>query len=231
MPRQEKETTGDKLWIAIGDIHDEMDNFEKIPELNHADGIIIAGDLTNNGGVKQAERVIEKARKLNIPIYAQIGNMDRPEVNVWLESQGVNIHCKTEELAPQIAIMGVGGSTYTPFSTPSEFSEETYSVWLEGAARKALSWPHRVLVSHNPPKNTNCDMINTSTHVGSTAVREFIEEFQPDVCICGHIHEGKGLDRLGRTLLVNPGTLADGGYAILRSNDGILSVELAQAEI
>ena len=62
--------------------------------------------------------------------------------------------------------------------------------------------------------------------MGSTAVREFIEENQPDICLCGHIHEARAMDRIGRTLVVNPGPLVQGGYVLLRSNAGTLSAEL-----
>ena len=71
----------DYLWIAVGDIHDETERFAKIPELAQADGIIVTGDLTITGGVKQAEMVMDALRSHNSMILAQIGNMDRPEVD------------------------------------------------------------------------------------------------------------------------------------------------------
>ena len=49
----------DFLWIAVGDIHDEPERFAQIPELSQADGIIVTGDLTITGGVKQAEQVMK----------------------------------------------------------------------------------------------------------------------------------------------------------------------------
>ena len=87
-----------------------------------------------------------------------------------------------------------------------------------------------MLVSHNPPKDTACDVIPGDVHVGSTAVREFLEEAQPDICLCGHIHEARAVDRVGRTVVVNPGALAQGGYVLLRSNSGQLSAELRVLE-
>ena len=42
--------------------------------------------------------------------------------------------------------------------------------------------------------------------VGSTAVREAIERFQPIAGLHGHIHESAGATRIGRTLCVNPGS-------------------------
>ena len=50
---------------------------------------------------------------------------------------------------------------------------------------------------------------------GSSAVREFIQEHQPDICLCGHIHESKAEEYIGRTHVINPGTLGNGGYVVL----------------
>jgi uncharacterized protein len=47
--------------------------------------------------------------------------------------------------------------------------------------------------------------------VGSKAVREAIGEHQPLVSLHGHIHEGKGTQRLGKTLAVNPGSAYEEG--------------------
>lgn len=65
--------------------------------------------------------MLEKLTRYNPVIYAQIGNMDRAEVTDWLAKQGWNTHLCVRELAPGVALMGLGGSTFTPFGTPSEF--------------------------------------------------------------------------------------------------------------
>ena len=183
-------------------------------------GKFVTGDLTITGGVKQAEMVMDVLRAHNPRIWAQIGNMDRPEVDEWLSGLGCNLHTQVHELTPDTAIFGIGASTFTPFGTPSEFPESTFAGWLENSWQKARKYPHTVLVSHNPPKDSACDVIPGNIHVGSTAVREFLEEAQPDVCLCGHIHEARAVDRVGRTIVVNPGALAQGGYVLLRSSGG-----------
>lgn len=214
------------LWIAVGDIHDAPENFAEIPELAQADGVLVTGDLTITGGVRQAEAVMKALAAPGLPVWAQIGNMDRPEVDAWLSEKGCNLHTRVRELAPGIAAFGVGASTFTPFGTPSEFPESAFAAWLEASWREARAFPHTILVSHNPPKDTACDLIPGDVHVGSTAVREFLEEAQPDMCLCGHIHEARAIDRIGRTVIANPGALAQGGYLVLRFNAGRLSVEL-----
>ena len=74
--------------------------------------------------------------------------------------------------------------------------------------------------------DTLCDVIGNGTHVGSTAVRDFLLDAQPGVCLCGHIHESRAVDRLGRTVLVNTGAFAMGGYAELRLAGDDLTVTL-----
>jgi hypothetical protein len=63
--------------------------------------------------------------------------------------------------------------------------------------------------------NTRLDRIASVKHVGSTSVRTFIEKRQPDVTICGHIHEARGTDVIGRTKIVNCGPVAGGFYALI----------------
>lgn len=220
-------STQEALWIVVGDIHDDCRRLLAIPELAEAQGLIISGDLTLNGGVPQAEKVLHFCQAHAKKVFAQIGNMDKPEVNEWLEAQGCNIHRQVKALCPEVAIFGIGGSTVTPFATPSEFSEDDYSAWLAALWEEATCFHSRVLISHNPPKNTQCDFISgPDIHVGAQSVRDFIEFVQPTLCICGHIHEGRAQDMLGTTPVINPGTLADGGYVVLRIAGQSVTAEL-----
>jgi Icc-related predicted phosphoesterase len=88
-------------------------------------------------------------------------------------------------------------------------SHPTMEEDLEQLAR--MSDPKRTLyVLHDPPWNTTLDVLYNGQHIGSMAVRRFIEQRQPPLVLSGHIHEspkasGKILDRIGDTLCVNPG--------------------------
>ncbi|HSJ55668.1 MAG TPA: metallophosphoesterase, partial [Anaerolineae bacterium] len=46
---------------------------------------------------------------------------------------------------------------------------------------------------------------------GSRAVRDVIKECQPLLGLHGHIHEGKGAVRVGKTLCINPGSMYEQG--------------------
>ena len=218
----------DYRWIAVGDIHESsIDALAAIPELSGADGLIITGDLTNIGGVREAARVLNIAR-MHIPVAAaQIGNMDKAEVAEFLSREGINIHAAARLLAPGLAVVGIGGSTPTPFGTPSEFPEASYTAWLEACWPEAKKLADQiVLISHNPPKNTKCDAIGAGMHVGSEALRAFIEKYQPPLCLCGHIHEARATDAIGATKLINPGDFKAGGYVILSYAQGRLAADL-----
>ena len=45
--------------------------------------------------------------------------------------------------------------------------------------------------------------------VGSTAVAEAIAQHQPVLSLHGHVHQGRGSTRIGRTVVVNPGSEYD----------------------
>ncbi|MBR3881267.1 MAG: metallophosphoesterase [Mailhella sp.] len=219
-----------QIWVVLGDVHGKIRRVREIPELEKAAGVILTGDLTTLGGVAAARAVIEAIEVLNPVVFAQIGNMDRPEVNDWLEARGINLHRHVRNLLPNVALLGVGGSTFSPFGTPSEFPEARFSEWLEELALRAGSTQHLVLAAHNPPYNTACDRTSNGLHVGSSAVRDFIEEHQPAICLCGHIHESVGMQRLGRTIVANPGPFSAGCYALLSVAERGVQVSLRRLD-
>ncbi|HBT97715.1 MAG TPA: hypothetical protein DEB25_08855 [Desulfobulbaceae bacterium] len=78
-----------------------------------------------------------------------------------------------------------------------------------------------LLLTHAPPHGA-VDRLGSGRHVGSKAVRAFIDEHQPALCVCGHIHEAQGEERLGVTRIFNPGAFAKGGWVEINvKSDGI----------
>ncbi|MFX1484823.1 MAG: hypothetical protein ACFFCP_16720, partial [Promethearchaeota archaeon] len=78
-----------------------------------------------------------------------------------------------------------------------------------------------ILVSHSPPEGTQLDMTTQGEHVGSSSIRNFIIAEKPTLVICGHIHEGRGVDKLSETLIVNPGSAAHGWAALVDLNNRV----------
>lgn len=80
-----------------------------------------------------------------------------------------------------------------------------------------------VYVTHSPPRGTSLDRLYDGRAVGSRAIRDFIESRQPPLTLHGHVHESPGVDRIGRTVSVNPGDSL-GTLRAVRVDLGALSV-------
>lgn len=70
-----------------------------------------------------------------------------------------------------------------------------------------------IFVSHNVPYNTKLDKLGNKSHklvrgkhYGSKLVRKMIDKYHPILHVAGHIHESKGMQKLGRTFVHQPGS-------------------------
>jgi Icc-related predicted phosphoesterase len=216
----------DKFWIGVGDIHEDISLLNDIPDLTDAAGVIISGDITNRGGRRRASHLLNAVSAINSNIYAQIGNMDQAEITDYLEEKGWNIHAKGKQLAEDIGIIGVGYSTPTPFRTPSEVPDTMLGQWLSIGYEQIKHLPKLILVAHDPPFGSKAAELPSGENVGNKSVLEFIQRFQPDICLTGHIHEADSEDYIGKTKVINPGMLCMGGYALIQLKDDRLEAKL-----
>lgn len=198
--------------MAFGDIHEYLHTLPDLATpLQQADMLLITGDLTRWRGPATAAKVLAALARYNPRMLAQVGNTDSWETHRYFERLGINLHGHGHRVG-DLGIFGVGGSNLTPFYSPTEFREEDIADYLMAGYAMVQDAPYKLLVAHCPPYRTTVDRLHSGTHVGSTSVRQFIERYQPDLCISGHIHEAPGEDYIGRTLVLNPGMLAQGGY-------------------
>jgi Icc-related predicted phosphoesterase len=211
--------------IGFGDIHMNPGDVQNIPGIRTADYIIITGDITNFGSREDAAAVLERLKSINSNILSIAGNLDQADVADYLEETGISLH-GSGKILDGLGIMGLGGSNYTPFHTPYEFSEQELASFLASGFSRISDAGDFILVSHAPPVQTRTDRLLNGNHVGSRAVRTFIEEKQPRLCITGHIHESRGEDYIGRTIVLNPGMIKDGGYIEIVHENSKLSAIL-----
>ncbi len=212
--------------ISFGDVHEDTSNLIKIKSvLEDADLIVISGDLTNYHGKVEAKKVVESIKKYNKRLLAQYGNLDQPEVNEYLTGEGINLHGNGYVFG-DVGIFGCGGSSPTPFNTPSEISETDIKKHLTHGYNKVKDAKWKIMVCHTPPKDTVIDIVRSGMHVGSGTVRDFILQYRPDVCISGHIHESRGKDKIGNTIVLNAGMFRDGWYIEVNVDKGGVSAAL-----
>lgn len=204
---------------CITDIHGRKDYAQPVKNaLRTADLVICCGDLTDFGSAQDAELILEEIRRQNPNILAVPGNCDQPGVNTVLSASNINLH-NNIKIVDSIAFYGLGGSNPSPFHTPQELEDDQIEKILMNY-KKVKDARLQVFVTHAPPQHTKLDRTFFRQHVGSKAVRMFIEKFQPDLVLCGHIHEARGSDTINQTIVINPGPFPD-HYARISLGDDI----------
>ncbi len=210
--------------LCVSDVHGRIADVERFVSIRPScDALVVSGDITNFGGAKEAKQVLEGLSKITKNIFAVPGNCDKMGVNVYLAESGYGVHGTGKSMGG-IGFFGLGGSNYTPFNTPQEYSEESIYDMLTNAYTYVKDSEVKVLVSHPPPYTTKVDATSRGVHAGSRSVRRFLEEHEVDVVVTGHIHEAKGEDTLGETMLLNPGPLHM-GYAVVKVEGEGIDIE------
>ena len=165
----------------------------------------------------------ERLKAADIPCLVMPGNDDPPMVKKYLDQASwlVQAEERIVELGPY-QVLSLGYSTPTPWASPRELTEEEMRSKLKRLIQRLDPGTPVVFNLHNPPHDTVTDRayklrddmrIETAggepvlVPVGSKAVREAIEEVQPVLSLHGHIHESRAVGRIGRTVVLNPGSL------------------------
>jgi uncharacterized protein len=212
--------------VCFGDIHMAFRAIDRLaPVLATADVAVLTGDITNFGDPPDAARVVDAVRAHCPTVLAVTGNLDMPWVIDAFRDAGISLHGEGRRFG-DLGIFGCGGSNITPMDTPTELEEDELAAVLERAHAAVADAPRRLLVCHTPPYDTRLDRLMNGTPVGSPAVRRFIETRAPDVAVVGHIHEGRGVDTVGTTLVLNAGACRDGGYVVVEDDGRTLRASL-----
>ncbi|HIP74091.1 MAG TPA: YfcE family phosphodiesterase [Euryarchaeota archaeon] len=181
-------------FLAFSDIHNDWQALRTLTKIE-ADAYICAGDLTVSG--KDIDTAIEILQPVKDRLYIVPGNNELPE---QLQKHFPNtVHGRVVEFEG-LKIGGIGGSPKTPWDTPFE--------WDENCAYRLLAELGKVdvFISHAPPKGTKLARTSGGVDAGSEAVRWYIESYQPEFAVVGHVHERAGITiNIGKTAVFNPG--------------------------
>ncbi len=206
--------------IAFTDIHSSYNRVLEIIKSEKTDLVILGGDLTNVGTISEVEEFIRQLQTLTPNLLCIAGNMDLPQHDDLFNRLNVSMHGKGF-IINELGIFGVSGSPISPLRTPYEVDEEIIAEKIAEGYRDVLQAKIKILVSHAPPYGTKVDIVHSGFHAGSLAVRDFIETNKVDLVICGHIHEGRGQDVLGKTKIINCGQASRGYYGAIQISDKI----------
>jgi uncharacterized protein len=214
--------------LIVSDGHGAIEMLDRLePVAKDADFILYGGDFAEFGKIETGKPFLERLTALHDRIFAVSGNCDDGNFKELLEDYDISIEGSLSYFSGLMFSGSGGGSKFTG-TTPNERTDEELVSDLhlvaesaEGAeADESALWDNLVIITHNPPANTKCDMIPGGVHVGSPLIKAFIEKHKPLLAVCGHIHESAAIDMVGPTTLVNPGSLAEGKYAIAEISGG-----------
>jgi uncharacterized protein len=209
----------------VVDVHDRFDAVGRALErIGPVDVLVVGGDITTFGSPDDAERAVELWRPLAPVLLAVAGNCDSPAIDARLVELGVSLDARGVVLG-EVGFFGVSAAPSSPLRTPYEVPDDELGRRADAGLADVGGTRIRVFCPHAPPYDTACDRLRSGEHVGSPALRAFVDREQPDVLLCGHIHEARGIDDVGATRVVNPGPVASGHFALVEIGSDV-TVEL-----
>lgn len=187
----------------------------------------------------------EKLRGTGVRIFVSPGNDDEMEVDdVVRRAEMVELAEGRVVEFDGYAMISTGWSNPTPWKTHREEAEEELAKRIDVMASQVSDLSRAIFNLHCPPFRSGLDEApaidadlkllhggRALRPVGSTAVREAIEKWQPLLSLHGHIHESRGAVKIGKTLSINPGSAYEEGMLMgaliqLDAKKGIKSYQL-----
>jgi Icc-related predicted phosphoesterase len=154
--------------------------------------------------------------------FVMAGNDDPWSVDDVVRQAAHVVHCD-ERIVDVLGheMLSFGWANRTPWNTDRELDEEELYRRLRELCDRLERPGEAILNLHVPPYDSGLDTAielddtlapvyrggrPREIPVGSTAVRQIIEEVQPALALHGHIHESRGITTIGRTIAINPGS-------------------------
>jgi Icc-related predicted phosphoesterase len=173
-------------------------------------------------------RELEEKVPENVMVLMMPGNDDIWEIDEIISSSKrvINPLKKVVNMEYGYQIISLDYVNPTPWNTPREADENEIMKMLEKYIEKIENTGKVICNFHCPPYNTNIDLAPKLDkklrpvykfgelelqHVGSKSIRKFMEKYSPLLGLHGHIHEAEGYDKVGRTLVINPGSQYSAG--------------------
>jgi uncharacterized protein len=206
--------------LVVADLHGDEVMLERLKAVSSKgfDAVLIAGDITDNSTSYTADLLEAFPSAYIIP-----GNNENASVLEILRMAKNYSHEKRHELKSGYNIVGFGLSNPTPFHTPGEVKDEK----IYEAVSKLKIDGKTILLLHAPPFGL-LDEIN-GIHVGSQSLLRIIEEKQPALVFCGHLHEVIGVQKLGSTIIVNVPATESGMYCVAETkSNGSVGIQFCR---
>jgi uncharacterized protein len=170
-----------------------------------------------------------------IPCVLNGGNDDFFEIDGLIEASPIVDFGEGKALdLDGFHLVSMGWTNPTPWDTFREAPEEELKAKIDAAVSQIPDMERAIFNFHAPPYGTGLDEAPALDEtlrpmhggavmkpVGSMAVRDAINSYQPMLSVHGHIHESRAVKKMGRTLAINPGSVYGDGVlqgAVLELN-------------
>ncbi len=165
----------------------------------------------------------ERLRGTGVRCFIQAGNDDEREiVEVLKQCSYVEMpEGRVVVIDDEHEMVSSGFANTTPWHAPRDIPDEELGSFIEAMAGQLRAPERAVFNIHVPPYATGLDIAPLLDDnlkpiviggevamgpVGSKAVHDAIEKYQPLISLHGHVHESRGVARIGRTTCINPGS-------------------------
>ena len=151
-------------------------------------------------------------------VYMAPGNDDHMEVDQVIAESSAIINCNDRcVMVGDHEMITFAWTNPTPWDTPREKPDEELEPMLENLVAKIQNKQNAIFNFHAPPYGYALDLAPELTadlvqaadrkiHVGSKAVAKMIQKYQPLLRLHVHIHESRGVQKIGKTTIINPGS-------------------------
>lgn len=213
--------------IALPDLHGSLRHLEALgPHLAEVDVVVLNGNLTMSGTPEEAALLIAQIQRFQPQVWAVPGGYDTARVDQYLRAQMLNLH-REGRVFGGAAFIGMGGDLFRTDAPRDHllYDNVQFEMMLHDVTQTLPRRLPKILVTHYPPYGTQADLTFSKRHIGSRALRTYIEEQQPLACITGWLQDRPAVDTIGRTVILSPGPLW------LHRSYGYLELDAAQENI
>ena len=203
--------------LFVADLHYTLKQFDWLAaNAGGFDVVVIGGDLLDLGSALTIDVQIVVVEKYlarlsqRTKVLVSSGNHDGDARSAADESICRWLHdAKAEQLFVDGDTVETGGALITicPWWDGPESRTQLEKLLAQDAARPKSKW---IWIHHAPPEGSPVSWAGKKFG-GDEFLVQWIQQYQPDLVLCGHIHnapflaKGSWIDRLGRTWVFNPG--------------------------
>jgi Icc-related predicted phosphoesterase len=187
--------------LALSDLHGDRTLVQKMAEKGaqeKVDLVLLAGDIFHGDQPKPG--LISPFVEKGLEVALIPGNHEcLAEIETISEIYNIkNLH----GYALQKGDIGIFGCGYGDVGL-HQFDDQQFFSTLKKAHDQLKGVKKKIMVTHVQPSDS---LLGLGIFPGSKGVRKAVEQFQPDLHLCGHIHESHGIEEMvGRTKVINLG--------------------------